>query len=139
VQGLRSEGPFGDVVGSEQWIEGLRWLGVEGRTWRGSNVRGRDWEEKRRGFTFDVGVDQHGAGTWQLEGFAECIERVKALEDEDAKEYGDKMARTVFVLSKSSYLALFPLFHYLGNASFAMARSSQMPAILGHILSARQV
>lgn len=139
VQGLRSEGPFGDVMGSEEWIEGLRWLGVEGRTWRGSNVRGRDWEEKRRGFTFDVGVDQHGAGTWQLEGFAECIERVKALEDEDAKEYGDKMARTVFVLSKSSYLALFPLFHYLGNASFAMARSSQMPAILGHILSARQV
>jgi len=109
VQGLRSEGPFGDVVGSEKWLDGLRWLGRQGRLWRGcGDAASGEAGKKSRGFTFDVGVDQHGAGTWQLEGFVACIENVRALEDEDSDRDVSQVARTVFVLSKSSCLASIP-------------------------------
>ena len=139
VQGLRLEGAFDEVVGSQKWIEGLQRPGAEGRTWRRSDVRGRAGEEKRKGFTFDVGVDQHGAGTWQLEGFAGCIEKLRALEDENSDRDVEQVARTIFVLSKSSCLVLFPHLHDLGNESFTISLSSQIPTILGHICSARQV
>jgi len=111
VQGLREVGAFGDVVGSEKWVQGLGWLGREGRTLRGQNKDEEgsgEGQRRKRGFTFDVGVDQRGGGTWQLEGFAACIEKIRALEDGNSDRDVGQVARTVFVLSKSSCLAFSP-------------------------------
>jgi len=65
-----AEGSFGKIRGfrylvqskpkktmlGEGFIEGLKWLG-------------------RKGFVFDLGVDQHSGGKWQLEEAVEMIER----------------------------------------------------------------
>jgi len=48
---------------------------------------------------FEVGVDQRQGGTWQLDEFAKCVERVRGMEDEDGVIGGGE-GRTVFVLSK---------------------------------------
>jgi len=111
VQGMREHGVFEEKVRSEAWTEGLRWLGREGRGWRVQRQGdGEKEKEKERGFVFEVGVDQRQGGTWQLDEFAKCVGRVRAMEDEDGVIGGEEEGRTVFVLSKwqrSSFLADF--------------------------------
>jgi len=50
----------------KDFIEGLRWLG-------------------RKGFVFDLGVDQHSGGKWQLEEAAEMIEKAHENVKEEEK------------------------------------------------------
>lgn len=110
VQGMRERGVFEEKVRSQAWMEGLRWLGREGRGWRVQRQGGGGMKEKERGFVFEVGVDQRQGGTWQLDEFAKCVGRVRAMEDEDGVIGGEEEGRTVFVLSKwqrSSFLADF--------------------------------
>jgi L-rhamnono-1,4-lactonase len=75
-----AEGSFGKIRGfrylvqdkpkgtmlQDGFIEGLRWLG-------------------RKGYSFDIGVDQHGAGKWQLEEAVEMIEKAHTGVEEDKK------------------------------------------------------
>lgn len=100
VQGMREQGVFEAKVRSQAWMDGLRWLAKEGSKWR--TQRQEAEKKKKRGFVFEVGVDQRQGGTWQLDEFAECIERLRRMEDEDGVD--DEGERTSFVLSKSMVL-----------------------------------
>lgn len=73
VQAITDEQEFTDLVLGEAFVEWLRLLA-------------------RRGYAFDVGVDQRQGGVWQLEIFLACITRVR--EGYTSEEYG------TFVLSK---------------------------------------
>jgi L-rhamnono-1,4-lactonase len=55
------------------FVDGLKWLG-------------------RKGFVFDLGVDQHGGGKWQLEEAVEMIEKAHEGVPEDEK--------VTFIISK---------------------------------------
>ncbi|KAK4627257.1 L-rhamnono-gamma-lactonase [Fulvia fulva] len=54
LQSIHDEKKFVDVVSGSNFINNLKTLG-------------------RRGFSFDVGVDQQSGGVWQLEAFAKCM------------------------------------------------------------------
>lgn len=58
VQGMKQRAEFEAVVLGDAFVEGLRLLG-------------------RRGYVFDVGVDQRQGGVWQLEIFLECVRRAR--------------------------------------------------------------
>ena len=80
VQGIRDEKAFQELMGPapSSFVELLQFLG-------------------RRGLSFDVGVDQRQGGVWQLEHFAEAIERThKGVQPSD---------KTIFILSKLSDLS----------------------------------
>lgn len=59
LQGITDEADFRNLVGSESFLSNLRACGT---AWRR--------------FTFDVGIDHRSGGIWQLEAFAEVIERL---------------------------------------------------------------
>jgi len=61
----------------DEFIEGLKWLG-------------------KKGFVFDLGVDQHGGGKWQLEEAVEMIE--------NAHEGVDEEEKVTFIISEFSSL-----------------------------------
>lgn len=86
LQGITDRAEFEKLVFSDDFISILKSLRGNGRE-----------------FSFDVGVDQHSGGVWQLEAFAEVIERVHA----GVKE-GEKV---VFILSRfpDSSMAVFCL------------------------------
>jgi L-rhamnono-1,4-lactonase len=86
-----AEGSFGKIRGfrylvqdkpkgtmlQDEFIEGLKWLG-------------------KKGFVFDLGVDQHGGGKWQLEEAVEMIE--------NAHEGVDEEEKVTFIISEFSSL-----------------------------------
>jgi len=79
VRGFRylvQDKPKGTMLG-DGFIEGLKWMG-------------------RKGFVFDLGVDQHNGGRWQLEEAVAMIE--KAHEGVDEKE------KVTIIISKFSAL-----------------------------------
>ena len=92
-----------ETAGPETWrrVKGFRFLlqGITDRAVFEDLVLGegfvavlKSFRDKGRRFSFDVGVDQHSGGVWQLETVAQAIEKVHAgVEDEEQK--------TVFVLS----------------------------------------
>ncbi|KAL2076083.1 hypothetical protein VTL71DRAFT_1026 [Oculimacula yallundae] len=57
--------PKGTML-TDEFVDGLKWLG-------------------RKGFVFDVGVDQHSGGKWQLEEAVEMIEKAHEGVPEDEK------------------------------------------------------
>lgn len=63
------------VMLQNEFIEGLKWLG-------------------KKGYVFDLGVDQHSGGKWQLEEAVEMIERAHEGVSEDDK--------VTFIISKLS-------------------------------------
>ncbi|EME46313.1 hypothetical protein DOTSEDRAFT_70341 [Dothistroma septosporum NZE10] len=54
LQAIHDEKKFGDLVSSSNFINNLKTLG-------------------KRGYSFDVGVDQRSGGVWQLEAFAKAM------------------------------------------------------------------
>ncbi|CZT08445.1 uncharacterized protein RAG0_13526 [Rhynchosporium agropyri] len=62
---LMQEKPRGTML-TEEFVSGLKWLGS-------------------KGFVFDVGVDQHSGGKWQLEEAVEMIEKAHEGVPEDEK------------------------------------------------------
>ncbi|GAM87424.1 hypothetical protein ANO11243_054480 [Dothideomycetidae sp. 11243] len=76
LQAIRSSAEFEKLVLSEPFIRILAKLG-----------------SIDRGFAFDVGIDQHHGGVWQLEVWQEVLQRVA---DTDAR------SPTTFILSKQS-------------------------------------
>lgn len=74
LQGVRDMGDFENLVNGKEFLDLLKLLGEEG-------------------WSFDVGIDQHSGGVWQLYEFADTIGRVH-----DEIESKDK---TIFILSKS--------------------------------------
>lgn len=76
LQGITDRQAFEDLVFSKDFISILK-------SFRGNG----------RNYSFDVAVDQHSGGVWQLEAFAKIIEHVHANVDENEK--------TVFIMSRS--------------------------------------
>lgn len=68
--------PKGTML-QENFIESLKWLG-------------------RKGLVFDLGVDQHSGGKWQLEEAVEMIEKAhEGVKEED---------KVTFIISESTVL-----------------------------------
>lgn len=74
LQGIRDEAAFRELALGRPWIEGLKELG-------------------RRGYSFDVGVDERQGGVWQLEVAGEMIQKLREEEGSDI----------VLILSKFSF------------------------------------
>ena len=70
--------PKGTMLG-DGFIEGLKWLG-------------------RKGYVFDLGVDQHSGGKWQLEEAVEMIQR--------AHEGVPEAEKVTFIISKFTFKCL---------------------------------
>lgn len=92
------------IAGPETWarVKGFRFLlqGITDRKEFEGLVFSRDFisilksfRGNGRNYSFDVGIDQHFGGVWQLEAFAKVIEQVQSEADENDK--------VVFVLSES--------------------------------------
>ena len=65
LQAIQNQKDFEKLVESADFINNLKLLG-------------------RRGFAFDVGVDQHSGGTWQLEAMAKAMKKAHlGVSDED--------------------------------------------------------
>jgi L-rhamnono-1,4-lactonase len=78
IRGFRylvQDKPKGTML-QDEFIEGLKWLG-------------------KKGFVFDLGVDQHRGGKWQLEEAVEMIEKAHEGVDEEDK--------VTFILSEHSF------------------------------------
>lgn len=81
VKGFRylvQDKPKGTMLG-DGFIEGLKWLG-------------------RKGYVFDLGVDQHSGGKWQLEEAVEMIQR--------AHEGVPEAEKVTFIISKFTFKCL---------------------------------
>ncbi|KAH8601684.1 hypothetical protein B0O99DRAFT_588870 [Bisporella sp. PMI_857] len=106
VKGFRylvQERPRGTML-EEKFIDGLRWLG-------------------RKGFVFDLGVNQHDGGKWQLEEAVDMIE--KAHQDVEEK---DKVAIILNHLCKpdlSVYNQTDPSFVAWRTAMFRLSKCSK--------------
>ncbi|KAF2017669.1 hypothetical protein BU24DRAFT_155586 [Aaosphaeria arxii CBS 175.79] len=68
LQGINDEGEMRALVGSQRWVTNLLSL----RRGRGG-----------RGWAFDVGVDTHGGGIWQLDVAAGMIDKIRGIEAND--------------------------------------------------------
>jgi L-rhamnono-1,4-lactonase len=78
VQGIKDETTFRQLVGSENWLRNILRL----RSGRGG-----------RGWAFDIGVDTHGSGVWQVEAAADMVEKIRTMEADAAD------GRVTFVLN----------------------------------------
>ncbi|KAF2649360.1 hypothetical protein K491DRAFT_610975 [Lophiostoma macrostomum CBS 122681] len=65
LQGIREEENLRDLLESRSWLDNI--LRLRG----GRNGKGR---------AFDIGVDAHSGGIWQLEAAADMVDRIRALE-----------------------------------------------------------
>ncbi|OQO11909.1 hypothetical protein B0A48_03636 [Cryoendolithus antarcticus] len=79
LQGLREEAKFGEVVLNGPFVENLEILG-------------------QRGFSLDIGVDQHSSGVWQLEIVEQAMRRAH-----EGVEAGEKVIFIVNHLCKPDF------------------------------------
>nr|OQO16914.1 hypothetical protein B0A51_16055 [Rachicladosporium sp. CCFEE 5018] len=79
LQGLREEAKFREVVLDGPFVKNLKILG-------------------RRGFSFDLGVDQHSSGAWQLEIVEQAMRRAH-----EGVEEGEKVTFIVNHLCKPDF------------------------------------
>lgn len=68
IQGIRQEEEMRNLVLSETWLQNTLRLRM-GRA-------GKGW-------VFDIGVDTHGGGAWQLEVAADMVDRIRAFEGDE--------------------------------------------------------
>ncbi|KAF1353758.1 hypothetical protein BDV97DRAFT_367329 [Delphinella strobiligena] len=84
------------IAGPETWarVKGFRFLlqGITDRKEFEGLIFSRDFisilksfRGNGRNYSFDVGIDQHSGGVWQLEAFAKVIEQVQSQADENDK------------------------------------------------------
>jgi L-rhamnono-1,4-lactonase len=92
-----------EIAGEETWkrIRGCRYLvqGIKDRMMFDNLVKGNEFIDLLRllgeeGWSFDVGVDQHSGGIWQLFNFGDTI--IRAHEGVETKD------KTVFILGTSA-------------------------------------
>ncbi|KAF1993935.1 hypothetical protein P154DRAFT_47590 [Amniculicola lignicola CBS 123094] len=77
LQGIKQEEELRRLVESEAWLTNLASL----RTGRAG-----------KGWTFDIGVDAHSGGVWQLEVVADMVDRIRGIEG------NGEQGRVTFVL-----------------------------------------
>jgi L-rhamnono-1,4-lactonase len=99
----RVSGPslWDKVVGFRYLLQGiedentLRAL-LDSKDWRNNILRLRSGRQGK-GWTFDIGVDTHGAGVWQLEAATHMVEQIRGMEETSAE--GGDATRVRFILN----------------------------------------